>query len=108
MQRIGLALAMLGVSVLASDAAAQSVTIYGRLYPELIWTRMTGATQPGTPVSTLASKPTGESFSNVWKMDASNSRLGVRGEEPLGAGTKAFFQIEQRILVDTGGTQLAS
>jgi predicted porin len=92
----------------AWHAAAQSVTIYGRLYPELIWTRMRGATAPGTGVSTLAARPTGEAFSDVVKMDSSNSRFGLRGEEPLGGGLKAFFQIEQRIQVDTGGTQLAS
>ena len=88
--------------------SAQSVTFYGRLYPEVIWTRTTGATQPGTPVSTLAGALTGETFANVVKMDSSNSRLGFRGDEVLGAGFKAFFLIEQRILVDTGNTQLAS
>jgi predicted porin len=96
------------VVVVAHPAAAQSVAIYGRLYPEVIWTRMTGATPAGTKVSTLASAPTGEGFSNVVKVDSSNSRFGFRGEEPLGDALKAFFQIEQRVLVDTGGTQLAS
>jgi len=89
-------------------ANAQSVSVYGRLYPELIWTRTTGSTAPGTQLSTLAQPPTGETFANVVKMDASNSRMGFRGEEPLGNGVSAFFMIEQRILVDTGGTQLAS
>lgn len=93
---------------LPAGAAAQSVTVYGRLYPEVVWTRMTGSTQPGTSVSTLAAPLTGETFSSVVKMDSSNSRLGFRGDETLGAGLKAFFLIEQRILVDTGGTQLAS
>jgi len=89
-------------------ADAQSVTVYGRLYPEEIWTRTTGATASGSPVSTLAQPPTGETFANVVKMDSSNSRIGLRGEEPLGAGLRAFFLIEQRILVDMGGSQLAS
>jgi predicted porin len=93
---------------LPAVVAAQSVTLYGRLYPEVIWTRTTGGTQPGTPVSTLAGALTGETFANVVKMDSSNSRLGFRGDEVLGAGLKAFFLIEQRILVDTGNTQLAS
>ena len=108
MQRIAGALAIAMAIVFGSPAAAQSLTVYGRLYPEVIWTRMTGSTQPGTPVSTLAAAPTGETFSNVVKMDSSNSRLGFRGDEPLGNGLKAFFLIEQRILVDTGNTQLAS
>jgi predicted porin len=94
--------------VLPGVAAAQSVTVYGRLYPEVVWTRMTGATAPGTPLSTLAQPATGESFGGIVKMDSSNSRMGFRGEEPLGGGLKAFFMIEQRILVDTGGSQLAS
>jgi predicted porin len=93
---------------IGATAAAQSVTLYGRLYPELIWTRTTGSTPPGTPVSTLAAAPTGETFANIAKMDSSNSRLGFRGEEPLAGGLKAFFLIEQRILVDTGNSQLAS
>jgi predicted porin len=98
----------LAALVVAVPAAAQSVTVYGRLFPEVVWVRMTGSTQPGSEVSTLAQPPTGETFDNNVQMDSSNSRLGFRGEEPLGAGLKAFFQIEQRIQVDTGGTQLAS
>jgi predicted porin len=92
----------------AVPAAAQTVTVYGRLFPEVVWVRMTGSTQPGTEVSTLAQPPTGETFDSNVQMDSSNSRLGFRGEEALGGGLKAFFQIEQRIQVDTGGTQLAS
>jgi len=108
MQRITRALAITVWMMLPLPANGQMVQIYGRLYPEVVFTRMTGATAPGTPLSTLAQPPTGESFSNIVKMDSSNSRMGFRGDEPLGGGVKAFFQIEQRILVDTGGTQLAS
>lgn len=99
----------LAVSLATSlPASAQYAQVYGRLYPEVIWTRMTGATPAGTPLSTLASPPTGDAFSSVVKMDSSNSRMGFRGDEPLGAGLRAFFLIEQRIIVDTGGSQLAS
>ena len=96
------------IAGLPAGAGAQTVTLYGRLYPEVVWTRSTGATAPGSSLSTLAQAPTGETFANVVKMDSSNSRMGFRGEEALGDGLKAFFLIEQRILVDTGGTQLAS
>jgi predicted porin len=96
------------LSVFALPAAAQSVQVYGRLYPELVWTRITGATGAGSEVSTLASPPGGVSISSAAQIDSSNSRMGLRGDEPLGAGVRAFFQIEQRILVDTGGTLLAS
>jgi predicted porin len=108
MQRTTRALAFAIAMASSASAAGQTVTLYGRLYPEVVWTRMTGATAPGTPVSTLASAPTGETFASVVKMDSSNSRMGFRGEEPLGAGLKAIFQIEQRILVDTGGGLFAT
>jgi len=98
-----LAFVMAGAADAGGEAVAQSMTLYGRLYPEVILTRMTGATAPGTTgLATLSGTPSGASFDNVAKMDASNSRFGVRGEEPLGNGVRAFFQIEQRILVDTG------
>lgn len=107
-----LAVLMAGAADAVPDAAAQSFTVYGRLYPELVLTRMTGATAPGTTgLSTLAGTPGGTGFDHVTKVDASNSRFGIRGEEPLGNGVRAFFQIEQRILVDTGNppsTGLAS
>ena len=100
---------VIAIAMVATGSVnAQSVTVYGRLYPEVVWTRTSGATPSGTPLSTLAQPPTGETFANVAKMDSSNSRMGFRGEEPLGNGLSAFFMIEQRILVDTGGSQLAS
>ena len=75
MQRITRALAVGVPVVLSLPVAAQTVQIYGRLYPEVVFTRMTGATAPGTPLSTLAQPPTGESFSNIVKMDfAATSR----------------------------------
>jgi predicted porin len=108
MQPYARALAFAVSLSMSAPAAAQYAQVYGRLYPEVIWTRMTGATPPGTPLSTLASPATGDSFAGVVKMDSSNSRMGFRGEERLGAGLSAFFLIEQRIIVDTGGSQLAS
>jgi len=108
MQRTTRALAVAILIGLSSPVAAQTATIYGRLYPELVWLRMTGATQPGESLSTLASPPTGESISSIARVDSSNSRMGFRGDEPLGGGVRAFFQIEQRIILDTGDSQLAS
>lgn len=108
MQRKCLLAFAVAVATAGADATAQSLTLYGRLYPEVVWTRMSGATPVGAPVSTLAGKPTGEGFSNVVKMDSSNSRFGLRGEEPLGGGLKAIFQIEQDVFVDTGGSLTAT
>lgn len=108
MQRKCLLAFAVAVATAGADATAQSLTLYGRLYPEVVWTRMSGATPVGAPVSTLAGKPTGEGFSNVVKMDSSNSRFGLRGEEPLGGGLKTIFQIEQDVFVDTGGSLTAT
>ena len=55
----------------------------------------------------MQSPPTGETGS-VTAVEASNSRLGLRGEEPLSGGLKVVWQIEQAIDVDQGGTTLAS
>jgi len=95
---------LLGLPVVAS---AQSMTIYGRLYPELVHARTHDATAAGSPVATMQSPPTGETGS-VTAVEASNSRLGLRGEEPLPGGLKVVWQIEQAIDVDQGGTTLAS
>jgi hypothetical protein len=46
-------------------APAQNVTIYGRLYPEFNFNRMTGATSPTSSVSTLTARPTGENFGTI-------------------------------------------
>ncbi len=99
-----LAIAVAGIAgapILAS-AQSTSVTLYGRLYPEINFARMTGASPPGSGVSTLSAPPAGESFGTIVKEDASNSRFGIRGSEYFGNGWAAFFQIEQRVFIDTG------
>jgi predicted porin len=97
--------ATLGTSFGAS--AQSTVVIYGRLYPELVYARTSSPTAPGTPVATMQGSPTGDKGS-VTALEASNSRLGFRGEEGLGKGLKAIWQIEQTIEVDQGGGNLAS
>ena len=99
-----LAIALAGIAGAPMLASAQSasVTLYGRLYPEINFARMTGPTAPGSGVSTLTGPPTGESFGTITKLDASNSRFGLRGSEYFGNGWAAFFQVEQRVLIDTG------
>src|SRR5207245_4438480 len=87
-----LAIAVAGIAGAPMLASAQStsVTLYGRLYPEINFARMTGATAPGSGVSTLSGAPTGESFGTITKEDASNSRFGLRGSESFGNGWAAF------------------
>jgi predicted porin len=88
----------------AAPALAQSsVQVYGKLYPYLLDEKGSGATAAGTPVSTIAGKPTGESgVGHTRGMQAGNSRLGFRGKEDLGGGMNAFFQLEGVVSVDDG------
>ena len=86
--------------------ATSSVQLYGRLYPYIVMERGSGATSPGTSLSTIASTATATGVNNVDKttgMEAGNSRLGFRGVEDLGGGLKARFQLEGVVDVDGGG-----
>ena len=83
MKKSLLALAVLGA--FAGAAAAQSsVTLYGRL--DLSVNRGVGQTA--------------KNLSN-----GSGSRFGVRGNEDLGGGMSALFNLEHRFDADTGGSQ---
>ena len=87
-----------------------TVQLYGKLYPEVIWAKSSGATQPGTSVSTLVSTNgvlgggAVENPGSRWAVDTQNSYLGFRGERKLGStGLKGIWQIEQSLDFDTGG-----
>lgn len=84
--------------------AQSSVTIYGKLYPQINNYSITGASAPGTPVSTLIAPITGAQAPNLSDtvMESSNSRLGFRGKEDLGGNLKALFQLEMQVGVDSG------
>ena len=106
-RRVLLAVAATGAFEAAPAAGQSSAVIYGRLYPELVLARTSGATAPGQPVATMQALPTG-GRERVSALEASNSRLGLRGSEALGAGLEVIWQIEQAIAVDAGGGALAS
>jgi len=91
MKKSLLALAVLGV--FAGAASAQSsVTIYGSL--DLAVTKGNGGT---------ASNNGGNGTSKAWIEKQSNgSRLGFRGNEDIGGGLSAQFQIEHRFTPDDG------
>lgn len=97
-------LAMAVVALLAAPTAmAQSVTVYGKLYPYLLSEDGAGATAVATPVATMAATPTGVNAVDSNKgMTAGNSRFGIRGKEDLGGGMKAMFQMESVVSVHNG------
>jgi predicted porin len=101
MKKSLLALAVLGA--FAGAASAQSsVTIYGSL--DLAVTKGNGgtATGPGTLTSFVGGNGD-NGTSKAWIEKQSNgSRLGFRGNEDLGGGLSAQFQIEHRFTPDDG------
>ena len=102
MKKLPLVLA-LGAASLCSVAAAQSVSVYGKLYPYLERETGSGASAVGTPVSTLSAPATGVSgVGKVTGMSAGNSNLGFRGTDDLGGGLKGIFQLEGTVAVDNG------
>ena len=89
MQKKLIALAVAGLA--SSAAFAQSnVTIYGLL-------------QPSYDMMDVKGGAAGNITGDVTNMAYNNSRIGFKGEEALGNGLKAIFQIESKVdLVDRG------
>jgi predicted porin len=90
-----IAAAVAGV-VLSPAVMAQGsnpVTLYGRMDVNFQSVRAAGGTTP------LATRN---------RVSDESSRLGVRGTEDLGGGTRAWFQIESAVSPDVGGASLAS
>ncbi|MDB5794968.1 MAG: porin [Noviherbaspirillum sp.] len=112
MKKKVLAVAVGAALTLPLAAQAQtSVTVYGKLYPQINSARVYGATAPGTgAVSSLTTTATAAQRANrdVVLMESSNSRIGFRGTEDLGSGLKAIFQLEGSFGVDTGALNTAN
>jgi predicted porin len=93
-------------AVLATPIAGMAqttVTVYGKLYPQITSVRVSDGTAPGTPVASLATAPSAAlQGRRLTTMDASNSRIGFRGTEKLGDGLTAIFQLEGAFGVDNG------
>jgi predicted porin len=88
--------------------AQTSVTVYGKLYPQINNVRLDGATPAGTVGGALVGTigaPTAADVTHT-VMESPNARLGFKGKEKLGSGMTAFFQLETAFGVDDG--QLAS
>jgi predicted porin len=102
MKKLPLVLALSAAS-LCTLGHAQSVQVYGKLYPYVEQESGSGQTAVGTVVSTLAPAATGTKGVPTLKgMSAGNSNIGLRGKEDLGGGLKAEFQIEGVVAVDNG------
>jgi predicted porin len=104
---IALGSLLIGSAAMAEDeggrSAGSSLQLYGKLYPYLLNEKGSSPTPVGTPVSSLAATPTGTVGSQgVTGMVAGNSRWGLRGQEDMGGGLKAIFQLESQVKVDDG------
>ena len=85
------------------------VEMYGKVYPEIVRQKGSGATSVGEPVATFAAAPTGtNSIITRNEMESSNSRIGWRGHEKLGGGLRAVWQLETQFLVDQNTTAFAA
>jgi predicted porin len=84
------------------------VELYGKLYPEFVRQKGSGATPAGAVTATFAGPAQGGNavISRV-EMESSNSRFGVRGSEKLGGGLRAIFQLETAFSVDSNNSAFA-
>jgi predicted porin len=86
---VALALGCAASTPLAAQAQIANVTLYGNLNLDLEWVN---GRQPD------GSNPT------VMRVSSNSSRLGIRGNEYLGRGQVAIFQIESNVQGDTGNS----
>ncbi|WP_407278638.1 porin [Aromatoleum evansii] len=84
-----LAIALAAIGVAGAAQAQSNVTIYGRVNTSLEQTKVQGE-------------------SSVTQMVNNSSRIGFRGNEDLGNGLSALFQVESGFRSDSGGGSLAS
>jgi predicted porin len=82
---------------LAAQAQTANVTLYGRGNVDLEFIR--GA----QPASVTNGIPAGEN-PTVARVSSNTSRFGMRGQESLGGGLLAVFQIESNVSFDTGNS----
>jgi predicted porin len=91
----------------SGNEGADVVVLYGKIYPEIVRPYGKDATAPGTVVSTLAGAPTAGAILTRSEVESSNSNFGVRGQEKVGAGLKAIFQLETAFSVDSNNAAFA-
>jgi predicted porin len=92
-------------AVFSTPALAQStLEIYGKLYPEVSWTKGSGASADADVTATpVAGDGTvNGNHKGRGSVDVANSYVGFRGQEKLGGSLAAIWQIETRVRFDTG------
>ena len=82
--------AVLAAGLVTAPAFAADVTIYGTINVDVETVKATGAATPG------------QDFQSRGRVTSNSSHIGFRGTEELGAGLKAFFQVESQVNVDDG------
>src|SRR5262249_3306175 len=90
------------------------VELYGKVYPEVVTQRGSGATAASCTaasgcLATFAGTAGAGSNAVIKRveMESSNSRFGIRGSEKLGGGLKAIFQLETEFHVDSNDSRFA-
>ena len=82
--------ALFAAGLVAAPAFAADITIYGTVNVDVESVEATGAANPG------------QDFKSRSRVTSNSSNIGFRGTEELGAGLKAFFQVESQVNVDDG------
>ena len=98
---VALAVGALFAAPALAQTSTSSVQIYGRLFPQFASSKSSGATAAGTVPSNLVTN-TGGDHAQRYSVDVNTSRIGFRGQEELGSGMRALWQIETRTRFDTG------
>lgn len=80
-------------------ADASTVTLYGTLNASFENVRARGCSSAGAACVDLPGRN---------RVSSNSSNIGVRGSEPLGGGTNAWFQAESSVNLDAGGGTWAS
>ena len=85
------------------------IELYGRAYPEYLHSQGKDATSKTETTCTICAAGAGENgVRDRQLLEASNTRLGVRGHEKLGGDLKAIFQLETEWRVDQNDTGFAA
>ena len=77
----------------ASPLALADVTIYGTMNNSLESVKATGAANSANDVKSTS------------RVSSNTSKIGFKGQEDLGNGLKALWQVEQEISIDDGGAR---